>query len=123
MNKWFTSFDLAKLLLTKNITIVGADRLFKYVWIPGGLYPSVLCPNKKENIFLISTMDHDAATDNHNGNLNKSEIVTFYNSTKGGVYVVENRNSRRRPMMIFYSLLNIAEINANIIHAGNNNCE
>ncbi|KAJ8889165.1 hypothetical protein PR048_008659 [Dryococelus australis] len=79
-------------------------------------------PTKKKNLLLIPTMQHDAAIDNLKGNLNKPEIVTFYNSTKGGVDVVDklcatyntSRNSRRWPMTIFYSLWNIAGINANI---------
>ncbi|KAJ8880759.1 hypothetical protein PR048_017229 [Dryococelus australis] len=98
---------------------------------PRGLYPSVACSNKKANVLLFSTMHHDAAIYNHAGNLNNPDIVTFHDSTKGCVVVVDklcatyntSRNSRRWPMTIFYSLLNIAGINANIIHIVNNDCE
>ncbi|KAJ8885235.1 hypothetical protein PR048_011431 [Dryococelus australis] len=148
-NNWFTSFDLAKHLLTKNITIVGTVRKNK-LEIPTEFLTNkqrtdcssmfgfqedcslmYYAPTKNKNVLLISTMHHDTAIDNRTGNLNKPEIVTFYNSTKGGVAVVDklcvtyntSRNSRRWPITIFYSLLNIAGINANIIHIGNNNCE
>jgi hypothetical protein len=57
------------------------------------------------------------------GDSQNSEIITFYNLTKGGVDVVDRmcaafsraRNTRRWPMGIFYSFLNVAEMNAFIL--------
>ncbi|KAJ8896239.1 hypothetical protein PR048_001582 [Dryococelus australis] len=86
---------------------------------------------KKKEILLIPTMHHDAAIGNNTGNLNKPGIVTFHNTTEDGVDVVDrlcatydtSRNCRECPITIFYSLLNVAGINANIVHIGHNNCE
>lgn len=57
----------------------------------------------------------------------KTEINTFYNSTKGGVDVADelsatydvSRNSRKWPLTVFYAMLNMAGINACIIHGSN----
>ncbi|XP_022182080.1 uncharacterized protein LOC111041934 [Myzus persicae] len=84
-------------------------------------------PKKSKIVLLLSTMHHDNAIDS---NLNKPEIITFYNMTKGGVDVVDElkgnysvaRISRRWPLTIFYSLLNIAGINSQLIYKANNNC-
>lgn len=53
----------------------------------------------------------------------KPEIITAYNSTKGGVdtsdWMAENysiaRRSARWPLTVFYTLLNIGDINSQII--------
>lgn len=53
----------------------------------------------------------------------KPEIITFYNLTKGAVDVVDEmsaaystaRISNRWPMIIFFSMLNIAAINARVL--------
>ncbi|KAL4135945.1 hypothetical protein QTP88_007522 [Uroleucon formosanum] len=84
-------------------------------------------PKKSKIVLLLSKMHHDNAIDS---NLNKPEIITFYNMTKGGVDVVDAlkgnysvaRISRRWPLTIFYSLLNIAGINSQLIYEANNNC-
>jgi hypothetical protein len=83
-------------------------------------------PQKNKIVLLLSTMHHDNAIDSNN----KPEIITFYNMTKGGVDVVDElkgnysvaRTSRRWPLTIFYSLLNIAGINSQLIYKANNNC-
>ncbi|KAJ8898410.1 hypothetical protein PR048_003770 [Dryococelus australis] len=106
-DNWFTSFDPVKFLLVKDITIVGTVRKNKRE-IPTGFITTTqradcssifvfredrtlvsYAPTNKKNVLLISTMHHDAAIDNHTGNWNKPEIVTFYNSTKGGVDVMD----------------------------------
>lgn len=80
-------------------------------------------------MLLLSTMHHDKAIDSNSDN--KPEIITFYNTTKGGVDVVDelkgnysvSRISRRWPLTIFFSLLNIAGINCQLIYQANNNCQ
>lgn len=62
------------------------------------------------------------------GDATKPEVITFYNSTKGGVDTLDQlsatydvaRNTRRWPMVIFYSLLNVAGVNSQIIYIANN---
>ena len=59
--------------------------------------------------------------------MKKPEIITFYNSTKGGVDMVDqmageydtSRNSRRWPLTVFYTLLNVSTINAYILYCHN----
>ncbi|KAJ8928499.1 hypothetical protein NQ314_018939 [Rhamnusium bicolor] len=73
-----------------------------------------------------SMHDHDeidAKTDAH-----KPVIITDYNSTKGGVDTVDklsasyncSRNLRQMTNGHFYSMLNIAGINSQVIYASNN---
>jgi hypothetical protein len=57
------------------------------------------------------------------GDGQKPEIITLYNLRKDGVVVVDEmraafscaRNTRRWPMVIFYSIVNVAGMNAFII--------
>ncbi|UYV79928.1 hypothetical protein LAZ67_18001114 [Cordylochernes scorpioides] len=78
---------------------------------------------------MLSTLHHDANIDDSTGELKKPEMIMFYNMTKGGVDMMDEmtatyncaRNSRRWPMVIFYSLLNIGAINSQIIHFANGN--
>lgn len=75
----------------------------------------------------MSTLHHDDKIDATTGDRKKPEMITFYNSTKAGVDVVDalcgsynvSRNSKRWSMTIFYGLLNIAAVNANIIFREN----
>lgn len=79
---------------------------------------------KKKNVVLFSSMHHDNKIDPESGDMKKPEIITFYNSTKGGVDMVDqmagkyntSRNSRRWPLTLFYSMLNISTINAYILY-------
>lgn len=81
---------------------------------------------KKKNVLLLSTMHSGDDIDPEN---QKPEIITFYNKTKGGVDVVDrlkaeysvSRVSFRWPLTIFYSLLNVAGINSQIIYKINTN--
>ncbi|KAG8228271.1 hypothetical protein J437_LFUL006238 [Ladona fulva] len=73
---------------------------------------------------MISTMHHDTSIDSSTQRQKKPDIVTFYNSTKGGVDTVDKmcgsyntaRNTRRWPLAIFYHLLNTIGINSFILH-------
>lgn len=69
---------------------------------------------------------HDDAQINEQ--IGKPEIIMDYNATKGGVDTVDKmcetyncaRRTNRWPMVIFYSLMNVAGINSYIIFGLNN---
>lgn len=42
-------------------------------------------PKKNLNVLMLSTMYRDDFIDPHSGDLNKPEVITFYNLTKGGI--------------------------------------
>jgi hypothetical protein len=84
-------------------------------------------PKKNKNVILLSTMHHDGKIDADTGDKQKPHIVTFYNSTKGGVDTADelcetysvSRNSRRWPLTVFFSMLNIAGVNCQIVYNAN----
>lgn len=86
-------------------------------------------PRKNKVVVVMSTMHHDNSIDKSTGEKQKPEMITFYNSTKAGVDVVDelsasynvSRNSKRWPMTLFYGILNIAAINACIMYRTNKN--
>ena len=146
-DNWFTSFPLLnKLLQDHRTTCVGTVKKNKTA-LPLEFkntkdrpeYSSVFgyqknttivsyVPKKRKNVILASTMHHDDTINLSTGDKKKPEIITFYNSTKGGVDTVDElcatynvaRNTRRWPMVIFYALLNIAGINSQIVYLSNN---
>lgn len=73
-------------------------------------------------------MHHDDAIDKSTGDKVNSEIITYYNNTKGGVDNLDKlsatfdvaRNTRRCSMVVFYALLNMAGVNSQIIYTVNN---
>lgn len=81
-------------------------------------------PKKKKNVLLASSLHHDDIIDTETG---KPDIITTYNQTKGGVDTVDKlcaayncaRGTRRWPMVIFYSMLNVAGINSLVIYKAN----
>jgi hypothetical protein len=145
-DNWFTSYELAKELLNKRITLVGTIRKNKkqipteFVTCKSmslksskfGFHESITLVSYKaklnKNVLTMSTLHHDNSIDPDTGDNKKPEVLTFYNSTKYGVDMVDKmsalyscaRNTRRWPVVIFYSLLNIAGINAQIIYNSNN---
>ncbi|GBP72049.1 PiggyBac transposable element-derived protein 4 [Eumeta japonica] len=82
-------------------------------------------PKKGKNVLLVSSMHDDAQIIEDTG---KPEIIMDYNRTKGGVDSVDKmcetynvaRGTNRWPMVIFYSLMNVAGINTFIIYLQNN---
>jgi hypothetical protein len=85
-------------------------------------------PKTRKNVLLLSTL-HDGKIGDTTGDTKKPEMITFYNSTKGEVDVVDEmyatydcaRNTRQWPMVVFYSMLYVAGINAFVVYYGNNN--
>ncbi|CAG5009257.1 unnamed protein product [Parnassius apollo] len=86
-------------------------------------------PNKKPKkvVLLLSTLHDDYKIDESTGDDAKPEVITFYNGTKGGVDTVDQmkeeysvgRMTRRWPMRLFFSILNIGGINSQIIYTAN----
>ena len=68
-------------------------------------------------------MHNDDHIDESSRDLKKSDVITFYKMTKGAVDVIDKmgesysvaRISNRWPMVIFFSLLNIAGINFRVL--------
>lgn len=142
-DNWFTSMPLADSLKDKKLTLLGTMRKNKREIPPemtqdnGRPEGSSIfafqedrtlvsyVPKRKKNVLVLSTMHF---TDDIDPNSNKPEMVMLYNMTKGGVDVVDKlcaqyncaRNTRRWPMVIFYSMLNVAAINSFIIYTQNN---
>ncbi|XP_066970873.1 piggyBac transposable element-derived protein 4-like isoform X3 [Macrobrachium rosenbergii] len=146
MDNWFTSYGLAvDLVKNYRLTLVGTLRKNKAELPPQFIatrgrteYTSLFgfqkdvtltsyVPKKGKNVVLLSTMHHDAAIDESTKEKRKPEIITFYNSTKGGVDTVDqlcsiynvSRNTRRWPVTVFYTILNVAGINAYNIFMAN----
>ncbi|KAH9628777.1 hypothetical protein HF086_017711 [Spodoptera exigua] len=80
---------------------------------------------------MMSSLHHDDEVDPESGDQRKPSIITFYNSTKSGVDVVDKlartydvtRNCKRWPLTVFFSMLNHAGINAFIVYMLNNSIE
>ncbi|CAH2007943.1 unnamed protein product [Acanthoscelides obtectus] len=146
-DNWFTSYELVDVLLRgHNSTLIGTVRKNKKE-LPADFINTKLLPvnssmfgfqknralvsyvpRKGKNVIPISSMHHDDKIDPATEDKAKPEIITFYNQTKSGVDVVDEkaanyngaRNTRMWPMVVLYSLLNVAAINAHIIVCANN---
>lgn len=145
MDNYFTSIPLAKDLLANRTTMVGTLRknkreipaLFvntKDRSIPSSVFgfrkDIVLLsykPKPQKNVLMLSTLHSEGNIDPDSGEREKPEIITFYNLTKGGVDVVDELKSTysvsrfccRWPLRLFFTILDIAGINSNIIFKSN----
>lgn len=148
MDNWFTSVEVANNLLKNHqLTVVGTLRKNKrqiptefflkrpekssmFAFTEDMTMVSYI-PKLNRQVILLSTLHHDDSIDIESGEDTKPEIITFYNSTKGGVDMVDQlcakynvaRNTRRWPMVILYGLLNIIGINAFVIYKTNVNTD
>ncbi|XP_047543237.1 piggyBac transposable element-derived protein 3-like [Vanessa atalanta] len=144
-DNWFTSYELVVHLLnehklTSTGTVRNNKRCIPAAFLKTGKAPGSsmfghqkdvsmvsYAPKKHKVVIVMSSLHHDAKIDSATGNQKKPEMITFYNSTKAGVDVVDelcgsynvSRNSKRWPMIIYYGMLNIAAINATIIFREN----
>lgn len=147
LDNWFTSIPLAEELLQKKLTLVGTLRKNK-PQLPRELidikkrilYSTIFAynnqitalsyvPKKGKNVVLISTMHSNSNDiDSTTGDAKKPEIISFYNTTKGGVDTVDKmcgtytvgRRCKRWPLVIFFRILDIAGINSQVIFVSNN---
>jgi len=46
-------------------------------------------PRKNKNVIMISKMHDNGLIDESSGTENKPKVITYYNSTKGGIDVVD----------------------------------
>lgn len=68
-------------------------------------------PKKNKVVLVMSTLHHDDNIDEDTGDKRKPEMITFYNSTKAGVDVIDemcasyyvSRNSKRWPMTLLWN--------------------
>lgn len=146
-DNWYTSVPLALSLLDMNLTLVGTLRKNKgeipieflpnktrevYSSLFGFTKQLTICsyvPAKSKSVVVLSTMHNDSAIDQSEFRREKKkpEIITFYNTSKGGVdsndQLCSNYNVGRRtnrwPLAIFYHILNITGINSYIIFKQN----
>ena len=80
-------------------------------------------PKQKKAVIMLSTMHSDASIDETTGDKQKPSVVTFYNSTIGGVDTADkkcaatscSRRTNRWPMSLFYSLINKVCLNSFVI--------
>lgn len=134
-DNWFTSMELLSVLNQKQLTLVGTMKKNKRE-VPPQFLPSrarevgsavfgftsdatltsfVAKPNK--SVLVLSSMHHTPTIDPNRG---KPEMIMFYNSTKGGVDMLDqkcaiystSRRTQRWPMAIFYRILDISSVNA-----------
>lgn len=147
MDNWFTSIPLVQTLLREHkCTVIGTLRKNKRE-LPlefskptnRPIHSSMFgftkeltlvsyIPRRGKNVILVSSMHHHDDIDLNSGEKSKPVIITEYNETKGGVDVVDKlsasydcaRNTRRWPMVIFFNMLNVAGINAQVIFSANN---
>lgn len=142
-DNWFSSIPLCEKLINEHrLTMIGTLRKNKpqlpkiFIEGKGRESPSSVfafrkdctvvshIPKPKKNVIVISSMHDDDQIDEKT---NKPEIILDYNRTKGGVDVVDKlcasytcaRATRRWPMVIFYTCLNIAGVNSQIIFSFN----
>lgn len=138
-DNWFSSIQVVRELKKKDLTYVGTVKKNK-AEIPLAFLPNKrrtvessefgftndmtlvsYVPKKNKSVVLVSSMHHSAQIGEETS---KPEIIGFYNATKGGVDSLDqkcalystNRRTKRWPTVLFYAILNIASVNAFVIH-------
>ncbi|XP_066253838.1 piggyBac transposable element-derived protein 4-like [Euwallacea similis] len=120
---WFSSVSLVKKLLTeKRLTYVGTMRKNKRE------IPVEFLPKKERKEYTSLFGFQDLIIVSYCSKKNKSKyLITCYNKTKIGVDLIDQmcgtynvaRTTNRWPMVIFYDLLNISNINASYVYKAN----
>lgn len=138
-DNWFSSIELIKELRSHTISYVETLKRNKRE-VPAEFQPQKnrppnsalfgftgseslvsFVPKKNRAVLLVSTMHHSNTMVN-----GKPEIINFYNETKGGVDSLDKkcacyktgRRTRRWPQVIWFRILDIAGLNANVIFNG-----
>lgn len=137
-DNWFMSVELCNVLKAKSLTVVGTLKQNKPQIPPefkknrkravsssifGHNENITICshvPKRNRAVVLLSTMHQDQKIDE---TTNKPDIIMDYNAHKAGVDALDqlcanytvSRRTRRWPMAIFNTILNIVGINAMII--------
>ncbi|XP_069595586.1 piggyBac transposable element-derived protein 4-like [Ranitomeya imitator] len=144
-DNWFSTCDLIDYLKMQHLSYVGTVRKNKkelptqFVNVKGRKqYSSMFAfnngkvlvsyvPREKKNVILVSTLHDDDAIDPGSEAQKTQEIITFYNATKGVVDTADqmcstfsvSRNTKRWPMVIFFTMLNLGGINSQVIYLEN----
>ena len=85
-------------------------------------------PKQKKTVIMLSTMHSNASIDETTRDKQKPSVVSFYNSTKGGVDTADkkcaatscSRRTNRWPMSLLYSLINKVCLNSFVIYVRHN---
>ncbi|GBP61678.1 PiggyBac transposable element-derived protein 4 [Eumeta japonica] len=142
VDNWFTSVELMNILKQKQLTLVGTLKKNKRE-VPPQFLPSrhrevgssifgftsdatlvSYVPKHNKAVLVLSSMHHAPTIDPQK---QKPEMITFYNSTKGGVDTLDqkcaiystSRRTQRWPMVVFYRMLDVSAANAYIISSMN----
>ncbi|KAL4104559.1 hypothetical protein QTP88_019854 [Uroleucon formosanum] len=145
-DNWFASVSLAEeLLKNHNLTLVATIKKNKreipkeflvtknrelcssYFGFQNNISIVSYMPRKNKIVLVLSTMHSSKTRDERSGLAKKPQIITFYYATKGAVdnmdRMTENytvaRRSNRWPLTVFYSILNIGAVNAQVIYHEN----
>lgn len=144
-DNWFTSIELVEELRSRSLSYVGTIKKNKrqipteFIIGAGRAVNSSLfgfrknltmasyIPKKGKCVILVSSLHEDKSIDPDTRDKQKPSIITYYNSTKGGVDTTDKlcasynvaRNVRRWPMVIFFAMINMSGINAQVIYFGN----
>ncbi|XP_070607652.1 piggyBac transposable element-derived protein 4-like, partial [Erythrolamprus reginae] len=136
-DNFFTSYNLAQLLLKRKLTMLGTVRKNKPE-LPVGILAkrevfsstfyfsnetSIVSyvPKKNKQVILMSTMHHD---DNISGRPDKKpEMILSYNVTKGAVDTLDQalstytckRKTNRWPMIMFYNIIDVSAYNSFVL--------
>ncbi|CAI6375449.1 unnamed protein product [Macrosiphum euphorbiae] len=138
-DNWFSSIELVELLKKKKLTYVGTLKKNKRE-IPQAFLPKKkstvgftqygftkdltllsYVPKPNKAVLVISSMHNQKGFDN---DVQKPEIISYYNSTKGGVDALDEkcsiystgRRTRRWPLAIFYRLLDVSSVNSYVLY-------
>lgn len=143
-DKWFTSFESMQYLKEKKLSLLGIIHKNKSQLPPEfvntksrAAKSNKFCfnktcslvshvPRKGKNVLLLSSFHHDDQVDEETG---KAKALLDYNATKSGIDILDKlcstynvtRNTHRWTMIVFFTLLNIAGINSEIIAITNSN--
>lgn len=102
MDNYFMDITLANDLnsnhrLTTVETVCKNKRQLHYYpeqlhYYPNNCIITSYIPKKGKNVLVASTMYKKGVIDEETGDMQKPELITFYNVTKGAVNVVDNEN-------------------------------
>ncbi|XP_053274074.1 piggyBac transposable element-derived protein 3-like, partial [Pleuronectes platessa] len=139
-DNYFTSYELARRLLERNVTVVGTVRKNKpelplrllsvkgraafssvFAFTPAATLVSYVPRKKNRNVVLLSTRHSEAdVSDRADG---KPVVVLDYNRNKGGVDNLDKvigtyscrRKTARWPLVVFHNILDVSSYNAFVI--------
>ncbi|CAI6353934.1 unnamed protein product [Macrosiphum euphorbiae] len=133
-DNWFSSIPLAKELLEKikkncqyNLFLLKIEWIISPCLVLETNDNSFIHTKKKnKNVIMLSIMHLDGSISEQPEHNSKPEIILFYNNT--GVHTIDemcstysvSRKVRRWPLVLFFRLIDLAGINAEVIFSTNN---